>query len=78
MDENVRFLPIVYEIDKNDFENELNALLDKLLATRVERNESQTSVSGTQTANAYFVDIKLQGSNKEDVEVQKINRKAIA
>jgi HSP20 family molecular chaperone IbpA len=70
MNVNVRSFPKVYEIGPNDFDNELNALLDRLLATRVERNESQPSVSGMQTANAYFVDIKLPGASKEDVEVR--------
>ena len=67
---NVRSFPRVYEIDPNDFENDLNVLLDRLLTTRVERNESQPSVSGMQTAKAYFVDIKLPGASKEDVEVR--------
>jgi len=70
MNVNVRSFPKVFELDPNDFENDLNALLDRLLTTRVDRNESQPSVSGMQTANAYFVDIKLPGASKEDVEVQ--------
>jgi HSP20 family molecular chaperone IbpA len=69
MDLNVRSFPKVFEIDPNDFENDLNALLDRLLTTRVEKNETQPSVSGMQTAKAYFVDIKLPGASKEDVEV---------
>jgi len=69
MDVNVRSFPKVYEINPNDFENELNTLLDRLLDTRVEKNENQPSVSGMQTANAYYVDIKLPGASKEDVEV---------
>ena len=69
MNVNMRSFPRVYEIDPNDFENDLNTLLDRLLTTRVEGNESQPSVSGMQTANAYFVDIKLPGASKEDVEV---------
>jgi len=69
MNENVSYFPKVFELDPNDFENELNALLDRLLSTKVEQNESQPSVSGMQTANAYFVDIKLPGASKEDVEV---------
>ena len=70
MNVNVRSIPKVYEIDSNNFDNELNALLDRLLTTRVERNESQPSVSGMQTANAYFLDIKLPNASKEDVEVR--------
>jgi ribosomal protein L29 len=49
MDVNVRSFPKVYEIDKNDFENELNALLDRLLAIRVKKNETKPSVSEMRT-----------------------------
>jgi len=70
MNMNVRSFPKVFEIDTDNFENELNVLLDRLLSTRVERNDSQPSVSGMQTAKAYFVDIKLPGASKEDVEVR--------
>jgi len=69
MDLNVCSFPKVYAIDPNDFENDLNTLLDRLLTAKVDKNESQPSVSGMQTANAYFVDIKLPGASKEDVEV---------
>jgi HSP20 family protein len=69
MNVNVRSMPKVYEIDSNDFDNELNALLDRLLTITAEKNDSQPMVSGIQTANAYFVDVKLPGTNKEDVEV---------
>jgi len=41
MDVNVRSFPRTYEIDTNDFDNELNALLDRLLDSRVARNKSQ-------------------------------------
>ena len=70
MNVNVRTFPRVFEINTDNFNNELNALLDSLLATRVEKNDSQPSVSGTQTTNAYFLEIKLPGVTKKNVEIR--------
>ena len=66
---NVRSFPKVFEINSDNFDNELNTLLDRLLTPKAEKNDSQPSVSGIQTANAYFVDITLPGTGKKDVEV---------
>jgi len=69
MNVNMRPYPGVFEIDSNNFDNELNSLLERLLATRVEKNDSQASLSSTQTDKAYFLEIKLPGAMKKNVEV---------
>jgi HSP20 family protein len=69
MNVNVSSYPRVYEIDANNFDSELDALLDRLLGPRVERNDSQPSVSGKQTAKAYLLEIKLPGVTEKELEV---------
>jgi len=65
----VRPYPRVYEIDASNFDDELEVLLDKLLGTKVEKNCDKPTVSGMQTANAYFLEIKLPGVTEENLEV---------
>jgi HSP20 family molecular chaperone IbpA len=65
----VHSYPKVFEIDPKNFDKELDALLEDLLATKVERIDSEPSVSGRQTANAYFLEIKLPGFSEKDLEI---------
>jgi len=69
MKTNVRSYPKNYEIDASNLRNELDTLLDKLLSTKVEKNDCQPSVRGTQTASAYFLEIRLPGVTEKDLEV---------
>jgi HSP20 family molecular chaperone IbpA len=69
MNVNVSSYPRVYEIDANNFDSELDALLDRLLGPKVEKNDSQPLVRGKQTANAYFLEIKFPGAVEKNLEV---------
>jgi len=69
MNVNMRPYPGVFEMDSDNFYNELNAFLDRVLATKVKKNDNQSPLSSTQTANAYFFEVKLPGAIKKNVEV---------
>ena len=51
-------------------QKELDILFNKLLPTKVEKNECHPSVRGTQTASAYFLEILLPGLTEKNLEVQ--------
>jgi HSP20 family molecular chaperone IbpA len=69
MNVNVCVYPKTFEIGTNNFDNELDALLDRLLEKTKEKNDSQPSVSGKQTANAYLLEIKFPSLTGENMEV---------
>jgi HSP20 family protein len=69
MSVNVRAHPKVSTIDAGNFDNELFNLLDKLLPAKFEENYCRPSVRGTQTASAYFLEIKLPGVTEKNLEV---------
>ena len=66
---NVRAHPKASTIDASNFDNELFNLLDKLLPAKVEENYCRPSVKGTQTASAYFLEIKLPGVTEKNLEL---------
>jgi HSP20 family molecular chaperone IbpA len=66
---NVRSYPKVYEIDANNFDNELDVVLDKLLGPKVEKNECQPSVRGRQTASTYYLEINFPGISEKGMEI---------
>jgi HSP20 family protein len=69
MSVNVRTYPKAFTIDASNFDNDLYNLLDKLLPAKVEENYCRPSVKGTQTASAYFLEIKLPGVTEKNLEL---------
>jgi len=51
-------------------QRELDNLFSKALPIKIEKNDCQPTISGTQTSKAYFLDIKLPGLTEENFEVQ--------
>jgi HSP20 family molecular chaperone IbpA len=51
-------------------QKELDILFNKALPTKIEKNNFQPTISGTQTSKTYFLEIKLPGLTEENFEVQ--------